>query len=335
MSLRCVIVRSSAKCCGSAESGLEALSSLADSGPIRCALRPDRGGGCGREAVARKLGASRGSIVSLPRGVTLTATVAQAETAFTTTIAASPDGSVYANISDPQIPLQFGGVIGSIVGLDNLRHSAPMLIGPPRPRSSLPAASLPAVSLDRYAPIAGAIELVSIPAYSSGLGDAFGPADLYTFYNETPLINAGISGGGGDCLAVAEDSDYLDSAAGLFSSNFGLPAPSLTRVLPDTTSPGINGDEIETLADIEWAHAVAPGAPIRVYIGNGLVSGDPLLDAISKAVTDNTCGAISISFSFCGATPLVLHGHTRFGFRPSGCAGSVGIHLLGRPWGGG
>jgi subtilase family serine protease len=110
----------------------------------------------------------------------------------------------------------------------------------------------------------------------------------------------GRSAVGGDCLAVAEDSDYLDAAVSLFDSKFALPAAAITRVLPDITSPGANGDEIETLLDLEWAHAVAPGAPIRDYIGNGAVSGSPLLDAIKKAVTDNTCGAISISY--CGAS---------------------------------
>jgi subtilase family serine protease len=134
------------------------------------------------------------------------------------------------------------------------------------------------------------------------MGVAFGPADLYTFYDETPLLNAGTTGGGGDGLALAEDSDYLDSAVSLFDSKFALPAAAITRVLPDITSPCANGDEIETLLDLEWAHAVAPGAPIRVYIGNGAASGSPLLDAIKRAVTDNTCGAISISFSYCGAS---------------------------------
>ncbi len=55
------------------------------------------------------------------------------------------------------------------------------------------------------------------------------------------------------------------------------------------------------LLDIEWAHAVAPGAAISVYIGNPATATiDPLTDAINQAVTDNKCGAISISYGFCG-----------------------------------
>jgi hypothetical protein len=48
--------------------------------------------------------------------------------------------------------------------------------------------------------------------------------------------------------------------------------------------------------DLEWGHAVAPGAPISVYIDGSLTN------AIQRAVTDNTCGAISVSYSFCGAS---------------------------------
>jgi len=234
---------------------------------------------------------------SSARSVTFTTTVGQAEATFATTIAASPDGAVFGNLSDPQIPAQLAGVIGSVEGLDNLRHSTPNGFRLPQPAHSYSAALQPSIDLDRVDQPAGAVHLASIADYSNGLGKAFGPADLYTFYDENPLLTAGTNGGGGDCVAVAEDSDYLDSAVTLFDTNFALPTASITRVLPDGSSPGRTGDELETLIDIEWAHAVAPGAPIRVYIGNG---GNALFDAINQAVNDNACGAISISFSYCG-----------------------------------
>jgi subtilase family serine protease len=72
-------------------------------------------------------------------------------------------------------------------------------------------------------------------------------------------------------------------------------------VLVDGTNPGKNSAETEALLDIEWGHTVAPGAPIRVYIGNPSVSADPLLDALKQAVKKNVCGSISISFGYCGA----------------------------------
>ncbi len=82
------------------------------------------------------------------------------------------------------------------------------------------------------------------------------------FYNESPLIAAGNSGSGSpDCVALIEDSDYLDAAVTLFATTFGFPPFNITRVLPDGTSPGINGDETEALLDIDYAHATAPATP--------------------------------------------------------------------------
>jgi kumamolisin len=74
-------------------------------------------------------------------------------------------------------------------------------------------------------------------------------------------------------------------------------------------NPGRNGDEIKALLDIEWAHAVAPGAAIEVYIGNPATAPiDPLVSALRKAVTDNKCGAISVSYGFCGASAAFFTG---------------------------
>ena len=127
------------------------------------------------------------------------------------------------------------------------------------------------------------------------------PRDLYTFYDETPLLTAGTNGGGGNCIALPEVSDFNDTSVSGFDQTFGLATANITRVLVDGSNPGKNSAETEALLDIEWSHTVAPGAPIRVYIGNSAASTDPLLDAIKQAVRRNTCGSISISFGYCGA----------------------------------
>jgi len=225
------------------------------------------------------------------REIRSTATVAQAETAFGTTIAASSDGSVFGNVSDPRIPAQFAGVIGAIRGLDNLLRSTPLGIRPVFERSPPQAAVNPAMkSIEGYtggqrSPRLGAV--VSIPQYKGARGLGFGPSDLWSFYDETPLRMAGINGKGGDCVALVETSDYPDSSVRLFNSNFALPAASIARFYPDGSSPGINSAELEALLDIEWAHAVAPGAAMRVYMSLDLA------EAIRQAIEDNACGAIS------------------------------------------
>lgn len=84
----------------------------------------------------------------------------------------------------------------------------------------------------------------------------------------------------------------------MFDSTFSLPGVSISRFFPQG-NPGINlNGEIEILLDIEYAHATAPGAQIRAYIGNG-----DLLEAIRQSVTDNACGAINISFGYCTLEP--------------------------------
>ena len=73
-------------------------------------------------------------------------------------------------------------------------------------------------------------------------------------------------------------------------------------MLPDGTSPGINGDETEALLDIDYAHATAPATPLHVYINSDLFT------SIQSSITDNACGAISISFISCGSAASFFTG---------------------------
>jgi kumamolisin len=234
-------------------------------------------------------------------GVTATGDTAIAEATFHTTIAASPDGTIFANLTDPEIPAQLAGIIVAINGLDNTHHAVPLLH-----RTAIGAASLdaPTPLLASSLALDSLIGGETAPDYAGGSGTAFGPGDFYTFYDETPLLNAGTNGSGSDCIALIEDSNYLASAVTLFDTTFALPAASITNVLPDT-NPGITGDEIEVLLDIEWGHAVAPDSPLRVYMGSG---GNALPDAITRAVTDNACSSISISYDFCGSSVSFFSG---------------------------
>ena len=97
-----------------------------------------------------------------------------------------------------------------------------------------------------------------------GGAPVFGPADLYTFYDETPLLNGGINGAGADCVAVVEDSDPpsdIGSILELFDTTFGLPIQtSLGGAIVGPTDPGVNSDALLAQVDLEWVHAVAPGA---------------------------------------------------------------------------
>src|ERR1039458_2124413 len=68
-------------------------------------------------------------------------TVAQAQRSFSTRIARFGDGSTYANVDDPAIPARFAGVIGNIVGLDNMTHVVPLAPRPMPPKPRAPSSS--------------------------------------------------------------------------------------------------------------------------------------------------------------------------------------------------
>jgi subtilase family serine protease len=212
------------------------------------------------------------------RRVTFTGTVASAEKAFGVKIAATANGALFANTGDPVVPTDLAPMIESIRGLDNLLHSAPALRGTTQ---SAPDGSV------------GDAKIHGITA--------FGPNDLYTFYDEPATPD----GSGTDCIALIEDSNFNRNGADAFNSTFNL-APftssNLQVIFPDGRDPGLNADANEAMVDVNYSHAIAPGVPIRVYIGNPNTSTSPIPDAIRQAVKDNACGAIGISFSFCGAT---------------------------------
>ena len=234
----------------------------------------------------------------LGRTIDVTANIAQAETAFATTIVTS--GANYGNVSDPSVPAEFEGVIAGIQGLDNMHAVMPAGLHRRLPAAGELSPQGPTLALaDMAQPGAGEGD-ASVPGATVNGGTAFGPFDVETYYNESPLIAAGNLGTASpDCIALDEDSDYLDAAVSLFTSTFGFTPFNITRV---GTSPGRNGDETEALLDIDYAHATAPGTPIRFYMNSSLYT------SIQNSITDNACGAISISFIYCSSSSSFFTG---------------------------
>jgi subtilase family serine protease len=223
------------------------------------------------------------------REVAFTGTVAQAENVFAVKIAATSDGRLYSNTADPAVPASIAPLVDSLDGLDNLLHSKALVHRVSQLDSS---ASSPDV-------------MVGDPPVT-----AFGPPDIYTFYDEAPLLtaNPSIDGSGPGCIGVIEDSNIDLPARDAFNTQFGLPAlvtpTNFNIVLVDGTDPGENNDEIETMVDVNISHAVAPGSSIRIYLGDPTRSGSAVLDAVHAAVMEpgSPCTAVSISFGFCGGS---------------------------------
>jgi subtilase family serine protease len=101
-----------------------------------------------------------------------------------------------------------------------------------------------------------------IPCYS--------PQEMRKAYGLTPLLASGYTGAGQTIIIIdAFGSPTIASDLHAFDVGYGLPDPPSFKVLaPLGTVPfdPTNSDEVgwafETTLDVEWAHAIAPGANI-------------------------------------------------------------------------
>src|SRR5271157_2559891 len=122
------------------------------------------------------------------------------------------------------------------------------------------------------------------------------PPAIQTAYGVTPLINAGWDGTGqGVVIVDAFGSPTAAADLAVFSSVFALPPANFSVYNPDGVPPYNSGWAGETTLDIEWAHAVAPGAAIVLM--QALDNYDNhLMNAILYALENHLGNVISNSY---------------------------------------
>ena len=132
------------------------------------------------------------------------------------------------------------------------------------------------------------------------------PGKIRTAYGFDLVSNQGE----GTTIAVIEAFDNPDAKSDLaiFSSQFGLPMPDFEVIYAGGTKPRVNQDwASESSMDIEWAHAIAPGA--RILLVEAPTSTNPgLMDAVDLAARSAT--VVSMSFGgpeFSGEISLDSH----------------------------
>ena len=163
------------------------------------------------------------------------------------------------NMSDPQIPAAFAGVVDGVVSLNDFR------------------------------PHTNKKEHVDYTFTESGSTyQAVTPADLAKIYNLTSVFNAGVTGTG-ETIALIEDTNvYSTSDITTFRSTFGLPTATFSQVHPEScTNPGdVVGNDGEAELDVEYAGAAAPGATLELVsckdtstTFGGLIAMEDLLEA--------------------------------------------------------
>lgn len=114
------------------------------------------------------------------------------------------------------------------------------------------------------------------PVVTYSFYHCYTPNDIYQAYDVARLHDAGITGAG-QTIVIVDSYGSPTARADLqqFSQTFGLPAPDLTIVYPSgkpTYSSSMHGVQVgwafETSLDLQWAHAIAPGAKLVLVAAN-------------------------------------------------------------------
>lgn len=143
----------------------------------------------------------------------------------------------------------------------------------------------------------------------------YDPYQMRHAYGTDQLISAGYTGKGKTIVIIDAFGDpyYLPSDLAAFDTFYGLPkmngadttdasAPTLTVIAPDGYQLQKDGSPVfdegwaqETTLDVEWAHAIAPGANIVLVVAKTNYDTD-MLSATKYAVDHNLGDVISQSF---------------------------------------
>ena len=133
-------------------------------------------------------------------------------------------------------------------------------------------------------------------------GCAYTPPEIQAAYNLNALYKGGFNGKG-QTIVIFEicNTDTIQSDANAFSAQFGLPAltSSNFNVIEYPVPAPCDIPSVEESLDVEWAHAIAPGANIVVLVTpNVFDSGFPQdIDIAVLFATANHLGNV-MSFSY-------------------------------------
>lgn len=135
----------------------------------------------------------------------------------------------------------------------------------------------------------------------------YSPHQIQTAYALLPLLNAGIRGQNQTIVIIdAYQNPTIRADLRLFNRLFGLPDAPLEILAPfglhpfNETNPIAASFALEIALDVQWAHAIAPGARIRLVLGNPVNDSnrgqiDALISATRYAVNNNLGSVLSLS----------------------------------------
>jgi subtilase family serine protease len=157
-----------------------------------------------------------------------------------------------------------------------------------------------------YTPNYQVLSTASGPVLSL-LAGGYSPSVIRTVYGLSQISFGTVTGDGtGQTIAIidAYNDPNIQSDAASFDATFGLPAINLSVVnqtggsdLPevDPAGPGATGSwESEESLDVEWAHALAPGA--KIILVEASDDSDGLTTAAAWAAKQPSVSVVSMSF---------------------------------------
>jgi subtilase family serine protease len=150
----------------------------------------------------------------------------------------------------------------------------------------------------------------------------YDPYQMRKAYQIDTLINAGYTGAGHTIVIVdAYQSPFLPDDLDTFNAMYSLPDRSafFSQVAPDGLTPFDGSDEMmgwaqEITLDVEWAHAIAPGANVVLDLAKSSDDAD-ILSATKYAVDHRLGDIISQSFGEnenCVDSKLLAQQHKLF-----------------------
>ncbi|MFZ0891146.1 MAG: PKD domain-containing protein [Thermoplasmata archaeon] len=142
------------------------------------------------------------------------------------------------------------------------------------------------------------------PLASCSASQPLTPCQLQTAYNSTGLLTGGTTGSG-VTIGVVDNYDSAEPQSQLaldladFDAEFGLPAPPLNFVYPVPTSTDLNASPssqwgVEEALDLQWSHAMAPGAAIDMTFAPNPSVG--LYEAVDWLVAHQSVDIITMSW---------------------------------------
>ncbi len=203
--------------------------------------------------------------------------------------------TIRANAEDPQISGEAASLVGSVSGLDNLEYAHPLTTkasGLPKPShpgsgttgftagaaaaSTLPSSvfnsdCFPGTTTETFT-TSGALPKATYKGNeyttkSSGCG--YTPANIRAAYGLNTLY-ADKYDGTGQTIVILDwcGSPTITSDANAFSAQFGLPKLTAANfnIIYTPTPSYCEAPDPEINLDVEWAHAIAPGARIDLVV---------------------------------------------------------------------